>query len=257
VDGSVRYTVRGEAQVRCGGAGCTVAARVSGRIVGSRPDPTVTGGRATGQLFATVQVDGRPAGGCRASAPLPLPGTGSISCASPGSGAVYRTVEAGKRAAALARSRASGGRPVPYPIRVTAQAEVVAIVPDGRSMLAAHRDGTVCVLDAATRKTTCKERRAGRITAAGSLPWLGGRRLLLATEAGPIACVGFDDELVTQYASAYHELPAVAGSADVVAAVSPDRQRLILWHSWDGRQPAAELHLFGVARHRVADVDFA
>jgi hypothetical protein len=49
----------------------------------------------------------------------------------------------------------------------------------------------------------------------------------------------------------------VTGSAEVVAAVSADRQRVILWNSWDGRKPAAEVFLAGLARHRVADVAFA
>jgi hypothetical protein len=42
----------------------------------------------------------------------------------------------------------------------------------------------------------------------------------------------------------------------MVAAVSPDRQRLVLWNSWEGRQPAAELFLAALARHRIADIAF-
>src|SRR5688572_28843218 len=118
-------------------------------------------------------------------------------------------------------------------------------------------DGTVCSLDRRTLEVVCKERRGGRVRAAGALPWLGESRLLLASEDGPIHCVGFDDQLVTHYASPHQALRVVAGSHDLVAAVSGDRQRLVLWDSWDGRKPTAELHLGGIARHRVADVAFA
>jgi hypothetical protein len=80
---------------------------------------------------------------------------------------------------------------------------------------------------------------------------------LLAGEDGSIDCVGGDDPLVTQYVSPHRAPRVVAGSSDLVAAVSADRQRLVLWNSWDGRKPLAELYLAGLARHRVADVAFA
>src|SRR5439155_20771299 len=84
------------------------------------------------------------------------------------------------------------------------------------------------------------ERRCGAITAAGVLPWMGTSRLLLASEDGPICCVGGDDPLVTQYTSPHRGFRGVAASGATVAAISPDRQRLILWNSWDGRQVGAD-----------------
>jgi hypothetical protein len=48
----------------------------------------------------------------------------------------------------------------------------------------------------------------------------------------------------------------VTGSADLVAGVSADRQRLILWNTWEGRQPLTEVYLTGITKHRVADVEF-
>ena len=136
-------------------------------------------------------------------------------------------------------------------------ADVVAIVPDGQRLHAVFEDGTVCTLDRTTLEVTCRERRSGRVRAAGGLPWLGELRLLLAGDDGPVHCVGADDSLVTHYASAHHGLRAVAGSAELVAAVSADRQRVILWNSWDGRKPASEIFLAGLARHRVGDIAFA
>jgi hypothetical protein len=135
--------------------------------------------------------------------------------------------------------------------------EIVAILPDGRRIIVVHEDGTVCALDTASREVASSERRGTRVRAAGALPWLGSTRLLLAPEDGPVQCVGLDDPLVTQFASGHGGgLRVVAGSADRVAAVSADRQRLLLWNSWDGRKPAAEIYLTGLTRHRIADAAF-
>jgi hypothetical protein len=144
-----------------------------------------------------------------------------------------------------------------FVIPTASAADIIAIVPDERRLLVVHDDGTVCGIDRASFEITCKQRTGHRIAAAGGLPWLGSTRLLLATEdGGAVQCVGLDDPLVTQYGSDHRGLRAVAGSADVVAGVSADRQRLILWNTWDGKQPAAEIYLTGVTRHRIADVDF-
>ena len=69
-------------------------------------------------------------------------------------------------------------------------------------------------------------------------------------------CVGADDPLVTTYASAHRGLRGRDGSADLVAGVSADRHRLVLWNSWDGRQPAAEVYVTALTHHRIADVEF-
>ena len=144
----------------------------------------------------------------------------------------------------------------PTPLAPQSHAEIAAILPGGPRLYAVHEDGTVCVIDRATQQITCTEHRGVRVNAAGTLPWIGGERLLLAGEEGPIYCAGFDDPLVTQYVSPHRGPRVVAGSHRHVAAVSADRQRLILWNSWDGRKPVTEVYLAGVARHRIADVDF-
>jgi hypothetical protein len=143
-----------------------------------------------------------------------------------------------------------------FAIPTASSADVIAIVPDERRLIVVHEDGTVCGVDRATFEITCSQRTGHRLAAAGGLPWLGSTRLLLAAEEGAVQCVGVDDPLVTQYGSAHRGLRAVAGSADVVAGVSSDRQRLILWNTWDGKQPATEIYLTGVTRHRIADIDF-
>ena len=142
------------------------------------------------------------------------------------------------------------------PLATESASEIVGILPDERRMIVVHEDGTLCALDRATRKTSSIGRRGQRTRAAGRLPWLGGNRLLLAADEGPIDCVGFEDQLVTQYQSAHRGFRVVAGSTDLVAGISADRQRIILWQSWDGRQPLTELYLTGLTRHRIADVEF-
>ena len=134
--------------------------------------------------------------------------------------------------------------------------QIASIVPDERRMIVVHEDGTICSLDRGSRKLTCLTRRGSRVRSAGPLPWLGSTRLLLAAEEGAVDCVGLDDQLVTQYQSPHRGLRAVAGSANLVAGISGDRQRIILWQSWDGRKPFSEVYLTGLTRHRVADIDF-
>ena len=135
-------------------------------------------------------------------------------------------------------------------------ADVVAILPDERRLYVVYEDGTVHVRDRRSLALVAHERRTGRVRAAAALPWLGEVRLLLEGDDGPVQCVGFDDQLVTQYATIHRGLRLLAGSPTLVAAVSPDRQRLILWNSWDGRRPLGEVAVAATARHRIADVAF-
>jgi hypothetical protein len=136
------------------------------------------------------------------------------------------------------------------------RAGIVAMVREDGHVIVIHEDGQLCRRDAQTLAMECETRRTGRLTAAAALPWLGTHRVLLATEDGPIHCVGFDDELTTQYVSPHRGLRVAAAAPDLVAAISADRQRIVLWPSWDGRKPAGEIHLGGLAKHRVADIDF-
>ena len=64
-----------------------------------------------------------------------------------------------------------------------------------------------------------------------------------------------EDELIGQYISNHTGLRQTAAAADRVAAVSADRQRILLWPSWDGRGPPVELHVAAAAKHRVADIE--
>ena len=139
---------------------------------------------------------------------------------------------------------------------IESKSEVVAILPDRGNVYVVHEDGSIATRDLATLSIIGEERRGGRINTATVLPWLGSVRLLLVPEDGPIQCLGTEDQLVTQYCSAHRGLRIVTAAADWVVAVSADRQRLVMWNTWDGRKPAVEVSVSAIARHRVADVDF-
>jgi hypothetical protein len=137
------------------------------------------------------------------------------------------------------------------------RSEIIALVPEPDHIVVVHEDGTICRRSRSTLEMTCREQRGIRLTAAAALPWLGSIRLLLSGEAVSTWCVGLDDPLVTQYNSNYRQMRMLAGSPECVAGVSSDRQRLVLWRSWDGRAPFAEIYVTGLTRHRIADITFA
>jgi hypothetical protein len=149
---------------------------------------------------------------------------------------------------------ADGGR---SNVTLDGESEVAGVFVDGQRAVVVRDDGGVEVRDRGTLALVRQSRRTGRVTATGMLPWLGANRLLLASDEGPVYCVGLDDEVVTTYLSSHRGLRVLAGAADLVAAVSADRQRLVLWNSWDGKKPLTELSIAATAKHRVGDVEFA
>ena len=138
----------------------------------------------------------------------------------------------------------------------TAPGPIVAVLSDRDHLVIASEDGTVTLLESASLDKLGEARPAGRISGAALLPWFNTYRLLLATVDGPVACVGMEDQLSTAFAGGPVGVRSVCASAARVAALPPDRQRVVVWNAWDGRRPAAELHIAAVARHRVADVAF-
>ena len=61
-------------------------------------------------------------------------------------------------------------------------------------MYVIREDGSVATLDPVTLSVSAEERRGGKINAAAVLPWLGSVRLLLASDDGPIQCLGTEDQ---------------------------------------------------------------
>lgn len=142
--------------------------------------------------------------------------------------------------------------PAPEP-----QAPVAGIVLAGDEVIVAHEDGHIDRRRRDTLESIGRPARRGqRIIAAAALPWLAGEaRLLIADDRGPVTAIGLDDTLITQYLSDHQGARMLAACASHVAAVSIDRQRLILWNSWDGAHPRAEIAISALAKHRIADID--
>jgi len=141
-------------------------------------------------------------------------------------------------------------------VSIAGGSDVIAVFVDGTRAVVVQEDGTVGLRDRATLAPVAQQRRSGRVTAAAMLPWLGSNRLLLASDAGPVYCVGLDDEVVTTYLSNHRGLRVLSAAADLVAGVSSDRQRVVLWNSWEGKRPLAELSIASAAKHRVGDIEF-
>jgi hypothetical protein len=136
------------------------------------------------------------------------------------------------------------------------RSEIIAIVRSPQAAVAVHEDGSLVLVDAISTAVIDTRGRGTQLSAAGAMPWLGDVRLLLAEDHGPITCIGLDDPLVSEYLSPYRGLKVVTATDDLIAAVSPDRQRIILWHVWDGQRPVGEVHVTSRTRHRIADVEF-
>ena len=140
------------------------------------------------------------------------------------------------------------------PLPTAVGAEIIAILPSADRVTIVFKSGVLHLRDRETLSLVRQERRSGPLSAAALLPWLGSTRLLLATDEGPVFCLSWDDDLITQYLSPHRELRAVAAAHDVIAALSGDRQRLVLWQTWAARAPVADLYLPTIGKHRGADV---
>jgi hypothetical protein len=134
---------------------------------------------------------------------------------------------------------------------------ILSLLDAGDELIAVGEDGFCSLIDPATLQLRSTFRPAQRVSSAGLLPWLTSHRLLLAQPDGAIAGVGVEDQLMTAYTAAYLGFRDVTASAGKVAAMSADRQRIVLWNAWDGRKPAGEIYLTSLTRHRIADISFA
>ena len=133
--------------------------------------------------------------------------------------------------------------------------EVIAIIPEATTLLIIREDGSIDVMDRATRSLITHFPAGGKICSAAALPWIGSVRLLLANDDGPLDLVGLADSNILRYTSTHRSLRQLAASPQHIAAVSSDRQRLILWKPWEST-PFTEIHISAITGHRVADVEF-
>ena len=137
------------------------------------------------------------------------------------------------------------------------EADIAVILLSESLLIVVDKSGRVSRFSRQTLLPRGTDRPVGQPIAAALLPWIDGHRLLLADESGSLCCVGLEDQILTQYRSVYPGLRAVAAAADVIAAISPDRHRLLLWHPWDGRHPVLDLYVLPKTKSRLADVHIA
>ena len=150
-------------------------------------------------------------------------------------------------------------------VDVHAAAVMLVRRPNGK-LLAVLSDGGIREVDpsADLDGDLAKSRRAGlfersgnnRVCAAAAVPWLGDVRLAMALEDGPIVVAGPDDDVWIEYHSDHNGFAAVAASAGRLAAVTGDRQRLVVWNPGQPDAPILDLYALGTTRSRVADVAF-
>lgn len=128
-DSGISLSLSGSGNVRCGSGGCTASNSFAGQITTSAKG-RLTGGNVTAVMTASFTIDGRGAGQCTsAQGSFAVTGagvSGSLSCSNPGAGPTFASIEAQKKAAARAQSRASGGRPVQYRIPYSANTLITA-----------------------------------------------------------------------------------------------------------------------------------
>lgn len=139
---------------------------------------------------------------------------------------------------------------------LTLTSPIVAVLATDDRLILAEDTGLVSIYDSHTFERMTETRPMGRLNGAALVPWLSSARLLLVAPDGPINCMGLDDPLISQYTGPHLGVRAVAGSVGRIAAISPDRQRVILWNIWDGHHPISEVHLTGLTQHRIADITF-
>lgn len=150
----------------------------------------------------------------------------------------------------------TSGTTAPRKIETNSSSCAIALLPLGANLAIVRENGDIELIDGSTTRLLRAIRRGTIVRSATRVPWQGDWRLLLGTDQGPVDCVGVDDPLVTQYLSPYRGLKKLCAMTDLLAAVSPDRQRLVLWQIWDGQRPLGEVHLTSRTRHRIADIAF-
>jgi hypothetical protein len=139
--------------------------------------------------------------------------------------------------------------------RVLARREspVLLLESNGRQLLAIHADGFVARWELPTLASIPSRPLHQAIHAAATLPWLGESRVMVVDRGGSIDCCGLDDDAVVRFGGQTRGVAFVAAGEGAVVAISADRSAASIWRPWQPGKPIAELHTFGLLRHRVAD----
>lgn len=136
------------------------------------------------------------------------------------------------------------------------ESHIVAILQDRDRTVIVRNDGQLQAMDSFSRGIADLQHLRRTIRTAGAVPWMGSIRLLIADESGAVDCIGLEDAAVVRFLSSHVDLRMLSGSAERVAAVASDRQRILLWTIANAQSPAREIHVASITRHRVAAIAF-
>jgi hypothetical protein len=129
--------------------------------------------------------------------------------------------------------------------------EIVALLETFQAVMVVYGDGAIWEIERWTRRVQ-KVRNVPGVVAAAAIS--GSGKIITATEDGRVRSYAIGDENVTEYASSHLGLRAISAFGDIIAAVSPDRQRVVIWNANEPRKAAMERHVGAMARHRVVDL---
>lgn len=142
----------------------------------------------------------------------------------------------------------------PQPVDGASDEPVAMLVGTQRELLLVRPSGAISACSRSDGRSAQASGRGDVVSVGTSLPWLGEARLILGDSfSSSLAQVGPHDDVRTSYSSCNGPFKSLAAAADVVAAVSADRHRLICWRPWE-EQALADLHVMSRTRSRLADV---
>lgn len=136
-------------------------------------------------------------------------------------------------------------------------ADLVALATDEDApAVACHAilaDGSIVTFGPATPTRVVRRPAPGVVTAAAGWRSPIGFRLLRSTGAAALEAIGLDDPVTLHYAAGAHAgCRMVGGAGATLAAVSADRQRVIVWNAWQTARAAGEANLTAATGHRIA-----
>ncbi|MEM1010937.1 MAG: hypothetical protein AAGI46_01810 [Planctomycetota bacterium] len=133
----------------------------------------------------------------------------------------------------------------PHPLLTLARGEVIeAVVSDAED------------LEEVDVRWQERTRFGTDLASAGLVPFVGDIRIAACLKDGPIAVAGVEDDVVVEYQSPYSGFAEVAASAGCVAAITADRERLVVWRLDRPEQPEHDVFLPSTTRSRGADLIF-
>ncbi len=94
------------------------------------------------------------------------------------------------------------------------------------------------------------------VIAARAAAWLGDVRIAACLKDGRVTLSGIDDDVLIEYKSSYSGFVEVAASAGRIAALTADRDRLVVWRLDRPDAPEHDVFLTSTTRSRAADLIF-